>query len=169
MPVMVHRTYACGVCGFSTRIMVVKGSPLLNFECPDCAKAIAEGEEAQRLAELSPYGDDAARSDNIGAPLPMSPRMKAVKRFEKNFTRPHFPDGSPIFTDLKDSNREGDIAAVSDPSLMKQMAAMGGGWGGAGAATSDASGQPLLNRVGGSADFMGRKVVDLQGARLPKQ
>lgn len=167
---MVHRTYACGVCGFSARMMVAKGSPILDFDCPDCAKAIAEGEaEVARLHEISPLADPAARSDNIGSPLPMSARMKGVKKFEKVFTRPHFEDGSPLMTNLKDNNREGDVAAITDTNLARQMMGMGGGWGVGGPATADTSGQSVISKVPANGSFMGRQAVNLQGDRLPSK
>lgn len=101
MPRFVHRTYECGF-GHRWRAFVQVGAPVAET-CPECDAIVRE-------AEIPP-----ARSDNIGAPLIMSERMKAVKRFEQDtMVRPHYDDGKPMLTNLRDNTRPGEIAAIPE-------------------------------------------------------
>lgn len=174
---MVHRVYECSF-GHRWKALVTRGEAPPD-ECPVCA-AIVDA-TSTIVAIDPPHAPAPARSDTVEAPALRGDRTKAIARFERNaFVRPHFDDGSPLLTNLKDNNREGDVAAVMQtPSTNetmrmtkemidnakrpreteggRAMSALGGGWQGVSA--------EVLASTGGPQNQIGRPVVDLQGKR----
>lgn len=97
----VRKTYEC-TFGHRWRDLAQVGEPVPEA-CPICEAIV-------RDAAVPP-----ARSDTIGAPLIRSERAKAVQRFEHDaFVRPHFDDGKPMLTNLRDNTRPGEIAAMPE-------------------------------------------------------
>jgi len=174
---MVHRTFECAF-GHRWRALVDRNSPReFVGECAECNDIVA----THMQAALHEPAD--ARSETQGAPLIRSERAKAVARFEHHaFKRPHFDDGRPLLTNLRDNVREGETYAVPETSSTnetmrvmrdqieqarargyetpggEQMAAMGGGWGSPGAL-------PLGNLGGGIGHML--PAVDLQSKNKP--
>jgi hypothetical protein len=169
---MVFRTFECA---FEHRWqkLVDRGSPPPD-ECPICTAVVA--------AIDPPHEPARARSDNMPSPGIRGARTKAIARFEHGaMVRPHFDDGSPLMTNLKDNVREGETYAVPETvsssetmRMTKQMiearqqagrttegahamVPMGGGWQPPNATT--------LAAAGGPQNPMGREVVNLQGKR----
>lgn len=117
MPKFVHRTYECSfgdldpadpskIIPHRWRAFVEVGSPVPQT-CPLC-EADGRGTIGREATVAPP------RSDAVAAPAIRGERTKAVARFEEvAFKRPHFDDGSPMLTNLKDNTREGEIAAVT--------------------------------------------------------
>lgn len=112
MPRFVYRTYECAfgdldpadsskVIPHRWRKLVDAAAPMPE-SCPLCEAMV-------KSAAVPP-----ARSETMTAPALRGERTKAVARFEElAFKRPHFDDGSPMLTNLKDNTREGEIAAVT--------------------------------------------------------
>lgn len=170
----VCRKYRCDF-GHEWSAVVPKGYAI-PAECPECEAIVAE---AQRPAHIP---DPDGRSDTQGAPGIRGDRTKAIARFEQHaFVRPHFDDGAPLLTNLRDDTRPGEIAAMpvapSNNDTMRmvrdqmeaaqanpqrttegaaQMAASGGafGWGG-------------INPAHMAGGNIARPVVDLQSRRKP--
>lgn len=168
----VWRTLKCGM-GHSFEKIMEKGSPPPDA-CPVCDQLV---EVLRPAHEPDPEG----RSDTVGAPLPRSDRAKAIARFEHTaFVRPHFEDGKPMLTNLRDDVRAGESyvvpETVSSNETMRMTADMieqqkqqagrttegahlttlGGGWGVASAAH--------LGHVG-AGTMLGKPVVDLKSKK----
>ena len=113
---LVHRTYECAF-GHRWKDLVSKGA-LAPTDCPMC-DAIVEAIDP-------PHAPARARSDTVAAPGIRGDRTKAIQRFEQHaFKRPHFDDGKPLFTNLKDNVREGESHAVPEtPSTNETMRMM---------------------------------------------
>lgn len=176
----VRRKYVCGL-GHEFHDIVLKHAPIPQ-DCPICDGI------AHALEPIPP-----ARSDTQGAPGIRGDRTKAIARFEHNaFVRPHFDNGAPLLTNLKDNTRPGEVAAIPETASTNQtmammqdmhqraqqmggketeggraMMALGGGWGGAGAMLPTAHGNTsVLSMVQGQSNLPGqRKVVELQSTK----
>jgi hypothetical protein len=172
----VRRKLECGL-GHTWHALVEKGAPPPD-ECPVCEAIVA----GQVTIADPPHAPARARSDNQPAPGIRGPATKAVARFEKkNFVDPHFDDGSPLMTNLKDNVREGESHAIRETVDTNQtmamtaemlhhaelekkrardtegahtMLPMGGGWQGAHPA--------IIQAAGGPQGLMDRPGVDLQ-------
>lgn len=172
----IWRKLQCGM-GHSFEKLMEKGSPPPDG-CPVCDALI----EVLRPAHVP---DPEARSENVGAPAIRGRLTDSLKRFEHNaFVRPHFDDGKPMLTNLRDDVREGESYAVpetpstnemmrmmheqvqaqktggasSDLVLAANMASIGGGWGW-GTNTAE-----QLARIG-PQNPTGRPVVDLNSKK----
>ncbi len=160
---MVYRTLECA---FSHRWkeLAERGAPAPGA-CPVC--------EAIVQAIDLPSAPAPARSDVIPAPGIRGERTKAIARFEQHaFKRPHFDDGKPLLTNLKDNVREGESYAVPEtPSTNETMKMMyeqqerqpvGANptpWG-----FQPVSGS-ILGATGAPQNPMGRPVVDIKSAK----
>lgn len=168
----VWRTLQCGL-GHSFEKLMEKGSAPPDA-CPVCDALV------EVLRPPHEAGAD-AHSDTVGAPLPRSERGKAIARFEQTaFVKPHFDDGKPMLTNLRDDVRVGesyvvpetvstnetmrmtrDMIAAQEQAKRetpngRQMISMGGGWG-----VADGSQLAAL----GPQNTFGRPIVDLKGKR----
>ena len=101
MPRFVHRTLECAF-GHRWRALAQVGEPPPG-DCPICEAIV-------QYAEIPP-----ARSDVVGAPVIRSERAKAIQRFEHDtMVKPHFEDGKPLLTNLRDNTRPGEVAAMPE-------------------------------------------------------
>lgn len=179
----VRRTFECSF-GHRWRDLVDRSDPPPT-ECPTCQAIVEFGSNNGPVAIVEPVDPShlpaRARSETQPAPAIRGPTTKAVERFESHaFKRPHFDDGSPLLTNLKDNNREGDIAAMPETvdsnltmrmtrDMIEQQAQaarapvqadprmlqMGGGW--------QSPSVPAM--TGGQGNGIVRPVVDLNGRR----
>ena len=160
----VKRKYRC-TFDHEWSSIVERGSPPPD-ECPMCSAIVAE---------IPPMGAPApARSDTIGAPALRGRVTKAVARFEEGaFKRPHFDDGSPLLTNLRDNVRPGETHAVREtPStngVMRMMQEQEQQKTIVGANPSPWGFQPvngtILQATGGASSPLGRPVVDLKSTK----
>ncbi|MDE2020365.1 MAG: hypothetical protein KGJ13_08525 [Patescibacteria group bacterium] len=179
----VRRLYECGL-GHRFHDIVQKNAPPPQ-DCPIC-DGIAHALEP-------PHFPADARSDTQSAPGIRGSNTKAIARFEHNaFVRPHFDNGAPLLTNLKDNTRPGEVAAIPETPntnetmrMMRDMheqaqqiggketeggramMSLGGGWGGAGAMLPTAGGNAsVLSMVHGQNNLPGqRKIVELQSTK----
>ena len=164
--ILVHRILECGLGHRFERLMEKGSSP--PDDCPIC-------NELLKVIPL-PHERTDLRSDTVEAPALRSERTKAVARFEYNaFKRPHYDDGSPMLTNLRDNTKPGEAAAIPETASTNSvhafmaeqakraketpnaghMAALGGGWG-------VANGSQLAALGGVQHNTFGRPSVDLQ-------
>lgn len=113
---LVFRKYRCDF-GHEWQAMVDKSLPPPQ-ECPTCLAIVA--------ASDPPHYPARKRSDKLGAPSPRGRRTKAIARFEEHaLKRPHFEDGKPLFSNLRDNVRAGETHAVREtPSSNETMRMM---------------------------------------------
>lgn len=157
----VRRKYECGLGHQWQDIVDRNVSP--PGECPIC-KAIVEAKEP-------PHIPANARSDKLKAPSLRTENTKAITRFEKDaFVRPHFDDGKPLMTNLRDDVREGESYAVRETPQSNETARMMAQQKKiVGANPTPWGFQPInptiLSQTGGPANPMGKPVVDIQTKR----
>ena len=171
MATYVTRKLECGLGHKWTDYVTVKGSPVPT-ECPICQAIV-------RDAFVPP-----ARSDSVAAPSIRGKLTMSLHNFEQGaFVRPHFDDGKPLMTNLRDNVDVGESYAVpetvSTSETMRMTAEMiqsteqakqqgrdtegahlmniGGGWQGAN--------PQILAAAGGPQNLIGRPSVDLQSKK----
>ncbi len=164
MTTYVKRKYVCVFGHEWTDFNAVKGSPPPD-ECPECQAIV-------RDAATPP-----ARSDIIAAPAFRGARTKAIERFEQHaFKRPHFDDGKPLLTNLRDNVREGETHAVRETpqsnETMRMMQDQQQREQVVGANPTPWGFQPvsgnILAQTGGPSNPIGRPVVDLKSSKRAK-
>lgn len=105
----VFRRYRCEF-GHEWKDLCERGAPP-PAACPTCEAIVADA------------AVPAARSDKVAAPAIRGSMTKALQNFEEvAFKRPHFDDGSPMLTNLRDNTREGEIAAMPETPQNNQIA-----------------------------------------------